>query len=168
MDGPMQGVRILELAQFTFVPASGAVLADWGADVIKVEHVETGDSQRALVNIMGLDTFTPTDFFPIMEGPNRGKRSIGLDLASEGGRKVLEALIAKADVFVTNFREETRQKLQDRGGGRPGDQPDESSTFVAPGRVCVARTGRSVATTRPPSGPVRGSLTRSRRRNSAG
>ena len=112
MEGPMQGVRVLELAQFTFVPASGAVLADWGADVIKVEHVETGDSQRALVNIMGLDTFTPTGFFPIMEGPNRGKRSIGLDLASEGGRRVLEALIAKADVFVTNFREETRLRLK--------------------------------------------------------
>ena len=112
MPGPMEGVRVLELAQFTFVPASGAVLADWGADVIKVEHIETGDSQRALVNIMGLDTFTPTEFFPIMEAPNRGKRSIGLDLASEGGRKVLEALIAKADVFVTNFRAETRQKLR--------------------------------------------------------
>jgi crotonobetainyl-CoA:carnitine CoA-transferase CaiB-like acyl-CoA transferase len=112
VEGPMQGVRILELAQFTFVPASGAVLADWGADVIKVEHVETGDAQRALVNIMGLDTFTPTEFFPIMEAPNRGKRSIGLDLASEGGRRVLEALIAKADVFVTNFREETRRKLR--------------------------------------------------------
>ena len=111
MTGPMSGVRIVELAQFTFVPASGGVLADWGADVIKVEHVETGDSQRALVNIMGLDKFTQTEFYPIMEGPNRGKRSIGLDLASEGGRKVLEALIRSADVFVTNFREATRQKL---------------------------------------------------------
>jgi crotonobetainyl-CoA:carnitine CoA-transferase CaiB-like acyl-CoA transferase len=108
----MQGVRVVELAQFTFVPASGGVLADWGADVIKVEHVEKGDSQRALVNIMGLDKFTATEFFPIMEGPNRGKRSIGLDLESEGGRRVLEALIKQADVFVTNFREGTRQKLK--------------------------------------------------------
>src|ERR1700744_5184398 len=112
MPGPMHGVRVVELAQFTFVPASGGVLADWGADVIKVEHVEKGDSQRALVNIMGLDQFTKTEFFPIMEGPNRGKRSIGLDLESEGGRRVLEALIKKADVFVTNFREATRQKLR--------------------------------------------------------
>jgi crotonobetainyl-CoA:carnitine CoA-transferase CaiB-like acyl-CoA transferase len=111
MAGPMQGVRVVELAQFTFVPASGGVLADWGADVIKVEHVETGDSQRALVNIMGLDKFTQTEFFPIMEGPNRGKRSIGLDLESEGGRKILEALVKSADVFVTNFREATRKKL---------------------------------------------------------
>ncbi|MGX7681196.1 CaiB/BaiF CoA transferase family protein [Jatrophihabitans sp. DSM 45814] len=111
MSGPMQGVRVVELAQFTFVPASGGVLADWGADVIKVEHVETGDSQRALVNIMGLDKFTETEFFPIMEGPNRGKRSIGLDLESAGGRKVLEALLKTADVFVTNFREATRKKL---------------------------------------------------------
>src|ERR1700744_1026284 len=103
MPGPMHGVRVVELAQFTFVPASGGVLADWGADVIKVEHVETCDSQRALVNIMGLDKFTQTEFFPIMEGPNRGKRSIGLDLESEGGRKVLEALVRSAGGVVTDF-----------------------------------------------------------------
>ena len=48
MIRPMEGVRVLEVAQFTFVPAAGAVLADWGADVIKVEHAETGDAQRGL------------------------------------------------------------------------------------------------------------------------
>ena len=48
MDQPMEGVRVLEVAQFTFVPAAGAVLADWGADVIKVEHAEHGDAQRGL------------------------------------------------------------------------------------------------------------------------
>src|ERR1700753_3708545 len=112
MPGPMHGVRVVELAQFTFVPSSVGVLADWGADVIKVEHVETGDSQRALVNIMGLDQFTKTEFFPIMEGPNRGKRSIAVYLESEGARKILTALVKSADVFVTNFREGTRQKLK--------------------------------------------------------
>lgn len=109
----MEGVRIVELAQFTFVPASGAVLADWGADVIKIENYETGDSQRGLVSIMGLDQGAASQtFFPIMEGPNRGKRSIGLNLETPGGRRVLEELVKSADVFVTNLREPTRKKLR--------------------------------------------------------
>ena len=48
MYQPMQGIRVVEVAQYTFTPAAGAVLADWGADVIKVEHAETGDAQRGL------------------------------------------------------------------------------------------------------------------------
>ncbi|MFG1928825.1 CaiB/BaiF CoA transferase family protein [Cryptosporangium sp. NPDC048952] len=109
----MTGVRIVELAQFTFVPASGAVLADWGADVIKIEHAETGDAQRGLVSILGMDQDRESSsFFPIMEGPNRGKRSIGLNLETPGGRAVFEDLVRSADVFVTNFREPTRKKLR--------------------------------------------------------
>jgi crotonobetainyl-CoA:carnitine CoA-transferase CaiB-like acyl-CoA transferase len=46
----MQGIRVLEVAQFTFVPSAGAVLADWGADVVKVEHAERGDAQRGLIS----------------------------------------------------------------------------------------------------------------------
>ena len=53
MQRPMEGVRVLEVAQFTFVPAAGAVLADWGADVIKVEHAERGDGQRGLSRVLG-------------------------------------------------------------------------------------------------------------------
>src|SRR4051794_19693250 len=104
MHRPMEGVRILEVAQFTFVPAAGAVLADWGADVIKIEHAERGDAQRGLVRLLGLDVASKgSSFFPIMEGPNRGKRSIGLALEKPGARAVLEKLVAWADVFVTNF-----------------------------------------------------------------
>jgi hypothetical protein len=77
-----------------------------------------------MVNIMGLDKFTKTEFFPIMEGPNRGKRSIGLDLESEGGREVLAALVKTADVFVTNFREATRKKTKARGRGHSRDKPE--------------------------------------------
>ncbi|MCW2522965.1 MAG: CoA transferase [Frankiales bacterium] len=113
MHRPMEGVRVVEVAQFTFVPASGAVLADWGADVIKVEHAVSGDSQRGLVSILGLDVGQDSKtFFPIMEGPNRGKRSIGLDLETPGGREVLADLIRGADVFVTNYREPTRKRLK--------------------------------------------------------
>ncbi|WP_026239674.1 CaiB/BaiF CoA transferase family protein [Parafrankia discariae] len=113
MARPMEGVRVLEVAQYTFVPASGAVLADWGADVIKVEHAEYGDAQRGLIRLLGLDVSSDGNtFFPIMEAPNRGKRSIGLALEKPGARVVLEKLVARADVFVTNFLPRSRSRLR--------------------------------------------------------
>jgi len=109
---PMRGVRVLEVAQFTFVPAAGAVLADWGADVIKVEHAERGDAQRGLVRVLGLETASGgSSFFPIMEGPNRGKRSIGLALDNPACRPVLEKLVASSDVFLTNYLPVPRKRL---------------------------------------------------------
>ena len=84
---PMSGVRILEVAQFTFTPAAGAVLADWGADVIKVEHAVTGDAQRGLQ--IGTGGASSGSFHPLMEHPNRGKRSIGLALEYRAARAVL-------------------------------------------------------------------------------
>jgi len=109
----MEGVRILEVAQFTFVPAAGAVLADWGAEVIKVEHAVTGDAQRGLVKVLGLDAAAPgVNFFPIMQGPNRGKKSIGIALETPEGRALLDELIAQSDVFVTNFLPGPRSRLK--------------------------------------------------------
>ncbi|MET0145993.1 MAG: CoA transferase [Ilumatobacteraceae bacterium] len=107
----MTGVRILEVAQFTFVPAAGAVLADWGADVIKVEHAETGDAQRGLSHLLGLPLGGNT-FAPIMEHPNRGKRSIGLALEHESARAILYELARTSDVFLTNFLPAARRKLK--------------------------------------------------------
>ncbi len=112
MRRPMDGIRVLEVAQFTFVPAAGAVLADWGADVIHVEHPEMGDAQRGLVKVFGFDALEPgSSFFPIMEGPNRGKRSIGLALDHPQGREILDDLIRTSDVFLTNFLPSARAKL---------------------------------------------------------
>lgn len=112
MSRPMEGVRVLEVAQFTFVPAAGAVLADWGADVIKVEHAERGDAQRGLIRVLGLETASEgSSFFPIMEGPNRGKRSIGLALDNPSCRPVLERLVAASDVFLTNYLPGPRRRL---------------------------------------------------------
>jgi crotonobetainyl-CoA:carnitine CoA-transferase CaiB-like acyl-CoA transferase len=109
----MEGVRVLEVAQFTFVPAAGAVLADWGADVIKVEHAERGDAQRGLIRLLGLDVKSNgASFFPIIEGPNRGKKSIGLALDNPAARPVLEALVREADVFVTNYLPGPRARLK--------------------------------------------------------
>ncbi|HVW42064.1 MAG TPA: CoA transferase [Amycolatopsis sp.] len=112
MKRPMEGVRIVEVAQYTFVPASGGVLAEWGAEVIKVEHAVTGDAQRGLVKLLGLDVIPDTSFFPIMEGPNRGKRSVGIALEVPEGRALLDELIRTADVFVTNFMPGARDKLR--------------------------------------------------------
>ena len=88
---PMQGVKMVEVAQFTFTPAAGAVLADWGADVIKVEHAVTGDAQRGLTR--GLGGGSEGRFHPIMEHPNRGKRSIGLALETPGGHAITAWLV---------------------------------------------------------------------------
>lgn len=112
MHRPMEGVRVLEVAQYTFVPAAGAVLADWGADIIKVEHAEHGDAQRGLVRVLGLDAAKEgSSFAPIMEGPNRSKRSIGLALDKSEARPVLEELIRRCDVFLTNYLPGARQRL---------------------------------------------------------
>lgn len=73
---PQTGIRVLEVAQFTFVPSAGAVFADGGAEIVKVEHPVTGDAQRGLVKVLGLAASAPgSPFAPIMEAPNRGKRA---------------------------------------------------------------------------------------------
>ena len=104
----MEGVRVLEVAQFTFVPAAGAILADWGADVIKVEHPVRGDTQRGFINMGGFE-LNP-DRHPLIEHPNRGKRSVGIDVSTPGGQEVLYEIAKTADVFLTNYMPAQRQK----------------------------------------------------------
>jgi crotonobetainyl-CoA:carnitine CoA-transferase CaiB-like acyl-CoA transferase len=104
----MEGVRVLEVAQFTFVPAAGAILADWGADVIKVEHPVRGDTQRGFINMGGFQ-LNP-DRHPLIEHPNRGKRSVGIDVSTPGGQEVLYEIAKTADVFLTNYMPAQRHK----------------------------------------------------------
>ena len=106
---PMQGVRVIEVAAWTFVPAAGAVLADWGADVIKVEHPRAGDPQRGLA-AGGLLPDSGVNF--MIEIPNRGKRSVGVDLATDAGRELLHQLVTDADIFLTNFLPGARRRLR--------------------------------------------------------
>jgi crotonobetainyl-CoA:carnitine CoA-transferase CaiB-like acyl-CoA transferase len=110
MTKVMQGVKVLEVAQFVFVPAAGAVLADWGADVIKVEHSVRGDSQRGMRTIAGM-TFDPV-VNPMIQHPNRGKRSIAIDLSNPEGQELVYELAKDADVFLTNYLPAARQKLK--------------------------------------------------------
>ncbi|MCH2171902.1 CoA transferase [Myxococcota bacterium] len=107
----MEGIRIVEVAQFTFTPAAGGILADWGADVIKIEHPVAGDAQRGL-NLGTASAGDGGSFSPIMEHPNRGKRSIGLALDHPTGREILYELVRDADVFLTNFMPDAREKLK--------------------------------------------------------
>ena len=109
MTKPFTGVRVVEVAAWTFVPAAGAVLADLGADVVKVEP-PTGDPQRGLMNLLGRAGGPAAN--PFLEIPNRGKRSITLDLASPEGRAVLLDLVKTADVFLTSYLPKVRAKLQ--------------------------------------------------------
>jgi crotonobetainyl-CoA:carnitine CoA-transferase CaiB-like acyl-CoA transferase len=104
----MKGFRVLEVAQFTFVPAAGAILADWGADVIKVEHPVRGDTQRGFINMGGV-TLDPQRH-TLIEHPNRGKRSVGIDVSTPDGQEVLYALARTSDVFLTNYLPSVRQK----------------------------------------------------------
>jgi crotonobetainyl-CoA:carnitine CoA-transferase CaiB-like acyl-CoA transferase len=109
---PMAGVRVLEVAQYTFVPAAGAVLADWGAEVVKVEHAERGDAQRGIVKAWSQDvSMEGSSFAPLMDGPNRGKRSLGLALERPEAKEILHELVRRSDVFLTNFLPAARRKL---------------------------------------------------------
>ena len=96
------GIRVLEVAAWTFVPAAGAILAEWGAEVIKVEPRVGGDPQRGLVT-MGLVPEAAGGVNYMIEMPNRGKKSIGIDLSTPGGREVLLTLAKTCDVFLTSY-----------------------------------------------------------------
>lgn len=109
MTDILSGIRVVELAAWTFVPAAGAVLADWGADVIKIEHPETGDPQRGLISSGIVTGARGVNHF--IEQPNRGKRSIGLDTSSTEGLELLLKLLETADVFVTNLLPDSRQRM---------------------------------------------------------
>ncbi|QLL09108.1 CaiB/BaiF CoA transferase family protein [Mycobacterium vicinigordonae] len=109
MTDILSGIRVVELASWTFVPSAGAVLADWGADVIKIEHPETGDPQRGLISSGVVASGGGVNHF--IEQPNRGKRSIGIDTSGPDGLELLMRLIETADVFLTNLLPDSRRRM---------------------------------------------------------
>lgn len=109
MAGPLDGIRIIEVASWMFIPSGGSVLVDWGAEVIKVEPM-TGDPQRGLIT-SGLVPGGAGAVNFMVEQPHRGKRSIGLDLSHADGREALMKLVESADVFLTNYLPPIRRKL---------------------------------------------------------
>jgi crotonobetainyl-CoA:carnitine CoA-transferase CaiB-like acyl-CoA transferase len=106
----LDGVRVVEVADWGFVPSAGAALGDWGAEVIKVEHPRFGDPIRGLITGGVIPGASGRNF--IVEQIGRHKRSVGIDLAAEAGRALLDRLIARADVFLTNFLPDARERLR--------------------------------------------------------
>jgi crotonobetainyl-CoA:carnitine CoA-transferase CaiB-like acyl-CoA transferase len=99
-NGPLHGVRVVEMGVWVAGPAVTGIMADWGADVIKVEP-PTGDPQRSVFGALGV---ADQQGVPPFEIDNRGKRSVVLDLREESGLDTMMNLLADADVFVTNVR----------------------------------------------------------------
>jgi crotonobetainyl-CoA:carnitine CoA-transferase CaiB-like acyl-CoA transferase len=95
----LNGLKIVEHATYIAAPGCGAMLADWGADVIKIEP-PGGDPIRRFFDTIGAEAA----FNPVFEMDNRGKRSVVADTTQEGGRDVVRRLAAGADVFLTNVR----------------------------------------------------------------
>jgi crotonobetainyl-CoA:carnitine CoA-transferase CaiB-like acyl-CoA transferase len=102
----MEGIKVVELGVWVAGPAAGGILADWGADVIKIEP-PSGDPGRLFGRMLGLDI----DVSPPFEMDNRSKRSIVLDLTTDNHRAIALELISGADVFVTNVRPGALQRL---------------------------------------------------------
>jgi crotonobetainyl-CoA:carnitine CoA-transferase CaiB-like acyl-CoA transferase len=105
----LQGVRVLEVAQYVFIPSAGAILAEWGADVIKIEHPVRGDAQRGLARASGLALNEERN--PVLEHANSGKRSVGIDIATPEGQALLYEIAKTSDVFMTNYLPSIRKKL---------------------------------------------------------
>ncbi len=104
-----EGIRVLEVGTWVMVPAAATLLADFGAEVIKVEHATTGDPARGLVTGGVSPMQGPVNL--MVEQVNRGKRSIGLDISTEPGRGILYELAARSDVFLTSFLPSARKRL---------------------------------------------------------
>jgi crotonobetainyl-CoA:carnitine CoA-transferase CaiB-like acyl-CoA transferase len=103
----LKGIRVVDITMWAFVPSAGAVLAHWGAEVVKIEPPRGPDPMRTLG---GGDPMNATTQ-PMFRHYNRGKRAITLDLTTEAGRDVLYKLVARSDVFLTSYLPATRKKL---------------------------------------------------------
>lgn len=106
MAGPMEGYKVVELGVWVAGPAAGGILADWGADVVKIEP-PTGDPGRLFGKMLGCDLGVNPPF----EMDNRSKRSVVLDLTTDEGRDTAFELLSDADVFLTNVRPGALQRL---------------------------------------------------------
>jgi crotonobetainyl-CoA:carnitine CoA-transferase CaiB-like acyl-CoA transferase len=105
---PLEGIKVVEMGIWAAGPSAGVVLADWGADVIKIEDPANADPMRALALLFGL----PVDNFnPVFEVDNRNKRSVAINLKTESGRAIAYELIKGADVFLSNMREKALESL---------------------------------------------------------
>ena len=105
---PLTGIKVIDLSQFMSGPVCGKMLADWGADVIKVEGV-AGDPNRSVGATIGMPC--TEDCNPFFGFINYNKRSLAINLKDPDGMEAMHRLLADADVFVTNWRPRALAKL---------------------------------------------------------
>jgi crotonobetainyl-CoA:carnitine CoA-transferase CaiB-like acyl-CoA transferase len=103
----LRGLRVVELGVWVAAPAAASLLADWGADVVKIE-APGGDPMRHVFGSIGIEGDLPNPAFAL---DNRGKRSVVLDLRGDRDRAELERFLATADVFVSNLRPDVLERL---------------------------------------------------------
>lgn len=168
------------MAAWTFVPSAGAVLAEWGAEVIKVEPLDGGDPQRGLVTTGLVDAGDKVNY--MIEVPNRGKKSIGVDLRTDGGKEVVRELAKTCHVFLTSYLPSRRERLgidvddirsvnpqiiYVRGSGHGPKGPDadqpgyDGVSYWSRGGIAVALTpqGADPVRARPAFGDLLGGMT---------
>ncbi len=163
MAGPLEGIKVVEIGVWVAGPAAGGILADWGADVVKIEPPGVGDPARLFKTMLGGDL----PFNPIFENDNRSKRSIVVDLRTEEGLEIAFDLIEEADVFVSNVRPAALERLGldtealckrfpkliyavITGYGRDGEDADRAAYDIA---AFWARSGIAHSLTQPGSPP---------------
>ena len=110
MDRPLDGVRVVELAMWVAGPSTAVVLADWGADVIKLEDPKGGDPIRGILSRTASDRSAPIR--PPFELDNRNKRSVAIDLRRPDGQALAHRIVARADVFVTSLRLDALERMK--------------------------------------------------------
>ncbi len=179
MADVLAGVRVIEVADWGFVPSAATVLGDWGAEVVKIEHPRLGDPIRGLVTSGLIPGASGRNFF--VEHLGRNKRSVGIDLAHPEGRALLLELVARADVFLTSFLDDARERLRitwddlrainprliyARGSGQGRRGPDarrggyDGVSFWARGGIAdrLSTTGRPPLQQRPAFGDFIGGM----------
>ena len=109
MTGILQGLKVIDMGHFVAVPSAGALFADWGADVLKIEPLD-GDAQRGFKSL--LLKLTGSEVNWRFEVHNRNKKSMALDLKKEAGREILNKLVEGADVFMSNYELEAIKRLE--------------------------------------------------------
>ncbi len=110
MTNVLEGIRVIEVDNWGFAPSAGTVLADWGAEVIKLEDPRRGDPLRGIFGTVSFADGAMVNF--LHEQWNRNKKSVGVDLASPTGRSLLDELVATGDVFLTNYLPELRRRFR--------------------------------------------------------
>jgi crotonobetainyl-CoA:carnitine CoA-transferase CaiB-like acyl-CoA transferase len=107
---PLEGIKVVDLSTWAMAPVCAATLGDWGADVIKIENPESGDTLRWYFTTYGVDESTvPVSLFGV---DNRNKRGMAIDLKQRKGRAIVYRLIESADIFVSNLPAASLQRLE--------------------------------------------------------